>query len=243
MIRMFSAYAVLGPLLLIPASYWLWLGRYDGDHRLTLLTLATPIVYAYVIPGVGANVLKLWRIDTPVRWGRIRLHHGFVFGSAAAFLAFLATTETTAPPTLPGAARSAFVVGSTFAFWNWLYDAHAIRAGKIRIHVQPHIPEKSPSGIAMEHALTMFGGFGAAYAVWLAMLPWAMAGAGSGRAALVLAAGVALVIATPVGGFVLGSYLKYGVSGLRPLGALGFYEPETGHGRGEARREPPREAS
>jgi hypothetical protein len=229
-----SVYQVLGPLLLVPLSYWLWLGRYGGDHRLTLMTLAVPIVYAYVVPGVGTNVLKLWKIEARFRWGCFRPHHGFVFGSAAAVLAFLCTagpmptTTPTPTPTLASVAQTAFVMGSVFAFWNWLYDAHAIRAGKLRVHVQPHIPEKSPAGIAMEYALTVFGGFGAAYAAWLAVLPSAMAEAGFSRTALTFVAGAILVIAAPVGGFVLRSYLKYGVSGLRPLGDLGDFDPGMG---------------
>jgi hypothetical protein len=224
--RLLSVYQFLGPALLAPLGYWLWLGRYDGDHRLTLMTLAVPVVYAYVVPAVGTNVLKLWAIDTRFRLGRFRPHHGFVFGSAAAVLAFVCAPAASADLGPWGVAQAAFVTGSVFAFWNWHYDTHAIRVGKIRIHVQPHIPEKSPAGIAMEHALTVFGGFGAAYAAWLAVLP-DLAGSSLTRAVLVTALGAAFVIAAPVGAFVLRSYVKYGVSGLRPLGELGRYDPNA----------------
>lgn len=224
--RFFSVYQFVVPLALAPASYWLWLGRYGGDHRMALMTLAVPVIFAYIVPGIGTNVLKLWEFDTRLRWGRFRPHHGFVFGSGAALLAFISTSGTAAEITLPGVAQQTFIVGSIFAFWNWLYDAHAIRAGFIRIHVQPFIPEKAPAGIAMEHAPVVFGGFGAAYALWLIIAQSLMdGGGGDGLAWLLLFAGIGFVILVPTGGFVLRSYLKYGESGLRPLGDIGYYQP------------------
>ena len=45
-----------------------------------------PIAHAYIVPGIGTNVLRVWEFDTRLRLGRFRPHHGFVFGSATAML-------------------------------------------------------------------------------------------------------------------------------------------------------------
>lgn len=224
--RFFSIYQYVAPIAFVPISYWLWLGRYNGDHQLALMTLAVPILYAYIVPGIGTNVLKMWEFNTRLRLGRFRPHHGFVFGSGAAFLAFVSTTGVTTELGAAALAQKAFVVGSVFAFWNWLYDAHAIRAGLIRVHVQPFFPEKEPAGIAMEHAPVLFGGFGAAYVIWLSVAQSLMVDdGGAGLAWLLLVGGVMFVIFVPVGCFVLRSLLKYGETGLRRLGDIGYYDP------------------
>ena len=36
--------------VLFPVSYLLWLSWYDRDHKLVLLTLSMPVLFAYVIP-------------------------------------------------------------------------------------------------------------------------------------------------------------------------------------------------
>jgi len=85
----FRIYQYVVPLLLFPLCYWLWLKRYDYDHRTTLLVLSLPIVFSYVIPGLGTNWLKIWEFNTRWKLGRFRPHHGFLFGTATALFALL----------------------------------------------------------------------------------------------------------------------------------------------------------
>ena len=56
----FNLYQYLMPVVLLPLSYWLWLRRYDGDHGLVFMALSVPILFAYIIPGICCNWLKLW---------------------------------------------------------------------------------------------------------------------------------------------------------------------------------------
>ena len=88
--RALEWYQYLAPAVLTPLSFWLWWQHYVGDLWLVLTAWLLPILYAYIVPGVGTNVLKVWEFDTAFRLGRFRPHHGFVFGSATAVIAWLA---------------------------------------------------------------------------------------------------------------------------------------------------------
>jgi hypothetical protein len=165
--RFFDVYQYAGPVLLLPLGFWLWSERYGRDLRLVTLAMSVPIVFAYVIPGIGTNYLRLWEFDTRFRLGRFRPHHGFVFGSATSVLAWLAIDY---PPRSYDTAeflRSALVLGSVLAFWNWLYDCYAIKAGFIRVYTAPFARGESAETIATDYAPVLFGTFGACYGVCL----------------------------------------------------------------------------
>src|SRR5262245_24815956 len=107
----FSAYQYVVPLALFPASYWLWLRRAGSHHGLVWIALTVPVVFGYVVPALGTNWLGLWEINTRLRLGRFRPHHGFVFGTGASLLALVCL-----PPVLhdglADCVRAGFVVGS-----------------------------------------------------------------------------------------------------------------------------------
>ncbi len=84
----FRVYQYLGPVILLPLTYWLWWQRFE-DHRLVFLILSIPIVTAYIVPGLGTNWLKLWDFQTRWKLGRFRPHHGLLFGSAASMFALI----------------------------------------------------------------------------------------------------------------------------------------------------------
>ena len=73
--------------------------------------MSLPITFAYVIPGIGTNWLRLWEFNTRFRLGRFRPHHGLVFGTATSLLAML-TLEPGASTGVLGILRGGFVLGS-----------------------------------------------------------------------------------------------------------------------------------
>ena len=85
----FNAYQYLAPLILLPVSYYLWWERLGNNHPLALLMLSIPVLFAYIIPAVGMNWLRVWGMNTRLKLGRFRPHHGFVFGSAISLCALL----------------------------------------------------------------------------------------------------------------------------------------------------------
>jgi len=71
----FNVYQYAAPLVLLPLAYWLWLQRCAGEHRLAALALAIPVLFAYIVPAIGTNVLRIWEFNTRLRLGRFRPHH------------------------------------------------------------------------------------------------------------------------------------------------------------------------
>ena len=65
MISAIRLYQYIAPLILTPASWYLWWHEYDNLQQ-TLAAWLTPILWAYIVPAVGTNVCQVWEFD--VRW-------------------------------------------------------------------------------------------------------------------------------------------------------------------------------
>ena len=148
--RVLNIYSYALPPLLLPLGYWLW-WRLCGDHRFVAIVLSMPILFAYIVPGLGTNWLGLWEFDTRWKLGRFRPHHGFVFGSATGILTLVCVDPRWPPFSGWELARTALVVGSFLAFWNWAYDILAIRRGIARRLQPPLQPE--PGARSHRHRL------------------------------------------------------------------------------------------
>ena len=213
--RLFRLYEYLAPLVLFPASYYLWLTRFDGRHDYVLLALSMPVVFAYVIPGLGTNWLKLWEFNTRLRLGRFRAQHGFVFGSATSLFALLCVDPQSHGLGWLELCRAGFIMGSVLAFWNWLYDIYAIKAGLIVVYNLPYARRQGPEAIATAYAPVFFGTFGACYGVALSIYRYYLVELGCRDCFWRLFAGGTFAgLAIPVLIFVLYSYTTEGVSGL-----------------------------
>jgi hypothetical protein len=211
-----TLYQYLAPAVLAPASFWLWHREYDGDLRLVAAAWSIPVLWAYIVPGIGTNVLKVWEFNTRLKLGRFRPHHGFVFGSATAMLAWLVHVPA---HSLFDIARSAFVLCSVLAFWNLVYDVAALRAGILSVYNQSWADGQAEAAIAMDYAPWFFGGFGAVYGFGIGALEWLNdQGWLSGPVfAVALVLTLALSMALPVVGFMAQSRRRHGHSGTRPV--------------------------
>jgi hypothetical protein len=212
--RFFNVYQYLAPALLLPIAYWLWLERSAGEHRLALLLMSMPVIYAYVVPAVGTNVLKIWEFNTRLRLGRFRPHHGFVFGSATSLIA-LASVPPSAELTLGAMLRAGFVLGSVLAFWNWLYDVAALRSGFLRVYTRSFAERRGPEAVAMDYAPPIFGFFGAVYGAAIVIAEQALGRGGWGWYWSILIGANVACIAVPVAGYIAWSYLRSGENGLK----------------------------
>jgi hypothetical protein len=210
----FNIYQFAAPLFILPLSYWLWLQRYGGEHRLAALMLSIPVLYAYIVPAVGTNVLRIWEFNTRLRLGRFRPHHGFVFGSATSLIALAVL-----PAGLAGTwetLRAGLVLGSVLAFWNWFYDVEALRAGFLRVYTRSYAEHRGPEAIAMDYAPPIFGLFGLCYGIAIPLAETTLADPARWDlywGFFMLAN--AVCIALPVGGYVAWSYWRTGENGLK----------------------------
>ena len=216
--RALSLYQYAAPIILGPLSFVLWQRTYNGNLKLMAAAWLVPVLWAYIVPGIGTNVLKVWEFDTRLKLGRFRPHHGFVFGSATAVLMLPAVGVPTADPTFADVAMSALIAALILGAVNWLYDMAAIRAGILKVYNQPWAEGRGPVAIVNDYAPWFFGGFGLIQGAGLkfaegmllpAADPFRAAGVGCG----LLAATVTL----PTLGYILQSYLRHGHHGCRPV--------------------------
>ncbi|MCA9184177.1 MAG: hypothetical protein R3E01_29625 [Pirellulaceae bacterium] len=219
MITFFQLYQYVAPAVLLPLSYWLWSRRY-GDWRMVLAALSIPILFAYIIPGIGTNVLHLWEFNTRFRLGRFRPQHGLIFGSATSLFA-IASIPTVEDRTIVLMLRDGFVLGSVLAFWNWWYDRCAIQVGFIRVYTRKQYEQAGAAEVAADYAPILFGTFGFCYGASLAICESAMMQYGwwSAYWPMLISCQVAC-LSIPVLSYVSISYWRTGESGLRSFGRM-----------------------
>lgn len=210
-------YQYLGPLVLTPLSLALWLSEYS-DPLQAIAVWVIPVLWAYIVPGVGTNIYKVWEFDVAWKLGRFRPHHGFVFGSATSMVAWLIHGDVARSP--GDAARYAFVLCAVLGFWNILYEIKALRIGLLKVYNQPWANGEGPEAIAIDYSPWFFGGFGAAYGAFIAALELYSGtyGALGLLEMLTLTIGSLLCcIALPVLGFMHHSMNTHGHPGTRPI--------------------------
>ncbi len=215
--RVFEIYQYLAPAVLAPATFLLWRHACGGNIWLALMAWLLPIVYAYIVPGVGTNILKVWEFDTRFRMGRFRPHHGFVFGSATAALAWAVHGQPARA--WPDAVRAGLIFSSVLGFWNVLYDVEALRSGILRVYNQPWADEKGAEAIAFDYAPWFFAGFGAMYGIGLSVAEIfaSRAGFGAGEFAFTFPITLSAAMALPVLGYRRRSFKMHGHSGCFPV--------------------------
>ena len=206
--RAFELYALLAPAILAPAALALWWRSY-GQWGPALVAWGVPIAWAYIVPGVGTNLLKVWEFDVERKLGRFRPQHGFVFGSASAALAWLVHRPSHG---LFECLCQALIFACVLGIVNLIYDVAALRSGILRVYNEPWAAGESPEAIALDYSLWFFGGFGGAYGLCLGLLEW-LHPAVSWMLFLKM---LAVTIAVPVLGYALQSRRRHGHWGIRP---------------------------
>ena len=220
--HLFEWYQYLAPAILGPLSFALWWKTYAGDIWLTLMAWLIPVLYAYIVPGVGTNVLKVWEFDTRFRLGRFRPHHGFVFGSATATIAWICHAGVV--DDLAGVVRTSLVFAAVLGFVNILYDVKALDSGILRVYNQPWADGKGSAAVARDYGPWCFAGFGLVYGAGVGIAEYLAANGGlvalnfAWLFPLILISGIVL----PVWGYRRRSFRVHGHSGCRPVSKGGF---------------------
>ncbi len=186
--RVLDWYQYAAPAILTPLSFYLW---FDGRWTSVAVPWLVPILWAYIVPGIGTNALKMWEFDTRLRLGRFRPHHGFVFGSATSMLGWCVHL-------LP---HYVILMPILLGIINVAYDIKALQAGVLRVYNQPAAEGKSATFIALDYAPWFFGGFGAVYGWGLHKDFW-------------LVLGLSLIVPTTL--YIFWSFIAHGHTGLEP---------------------------
>lgn len=73
------------PVTTAMAIVW-W--RFSGDLKVVSVAVLLPLVYGYVMPFIGINILKNWQFKGGWRIGGMYVHHGFMYASKLSFFGF-----------------------------------------------------------------------------------------------------------------------------------------------------------
>lgn len=216
--RFFHIYQYLGPLLLGPLAVWGWHAHYDGNWYLVGVALAVPVVHAYVVPGIGTNVLGMWAFNSRLKLGKFRPHHGFVFGTATSIIVLAVMPAPMPAPPAAEIVWTAAVCGAALLLVNWAYDALAIKAGYLEVYNQVWSEGGSHWAIAGDYVIWFFGLFGVIYGAGLRLAEMALLnGATASGAAAAAAAMILATVTLPALGYMLASWIKYRHYGLKPF--------------------------
>jgi len=214
--QFYRIYQYVVPVVLFPLAYWRWLIRYENDHALTLLALSIPILFAYIVPGIGTNWLRIWEFNTRWKIGRFRPHHGFLFGTATSLFGLLCLAYPAPDFSALELIRAGFVMGSVLAFWNWFYDLYAIKVGFLVVYNRTYAENRGPEAIATEYCPVFFGVFGVCYGVSIRVCEHYLADLGLWNwywPLFVICNGVVLTM--PTFCYILYSLATSGLTGLR----------------------------
>lgn len=74
------------PVTTAMAIVW-W--RFSGDLKVVAVAVLLPLVYGYVMPFIGINILKNWQFKGGWRIGGMYVHHGFMYASKLSFYGFV----------------------------------------------------------------------------------------------------------------------------------------------------------
>ncbi|MBN8536482.1 MAG: hypothetical protein J0M15_05480 [Deltaproteobacteria bacterium] len=160
MIRFLKYYQLVIPLIFFPISFYLWLGHYNNDYLITALLILLPILFSYIMPALGIDKLKLWKINTKYKISGVRPQHGFVLGTWGNISAWLSYFPNRSDYVVIDSLRYALVLGSFLAFWSWIYDIYAIKCGFLVHYTKSAFEKKSAHEIAFDFAPVIFGLFG-----------------------------------------------------------------------------------
>lgn len=159
-------YGKIFALLGFPLMSWLWYQKYGAGF--TILVMGLPLVFGYVVPGIGTNILKQWRFRGSWVVGNYYIHHGFIYASGLSlglYIGFFPNPPGDVWASLANMVRVACIIG----FVGWWHDLIAIRQGMMEVYNRAWRQGAAPEVIVTQYAPLCFSLFAAIYAgiaVW-----------------------------------------------------------------------------
>jgi hypothetical protein len=152
------------PVPLTALMTYLWYQR-THNSLFTLYVILLPLLFGYVIPGIGTNVLKLWAFKWKfMRLGNYFIHHGFMYAPYFA-LALYCTFGNGLQFSIMGAIT--IVISNSFlqCFLTTWHDYWGLQSGMIEIYNKPFREGKGAADIILDYGPISYALFGATYAM------------------------------------------------------------------------------
>ncbi len=150
------------PLPLTAVMYLVWWRR-TGSSPFAVYVLSLGVLFGYIFPGIGTNVLQLWKFHGPFRIGNYFVHHGFLYAPYLA-LVFYVAFPSGVPLTPGNVLRIVLAGGLMQCVVSCHHDVWAVETGMIEIHNDAARRKRSPVEIVNSFGVVGFTLVGASYA-------------------------------------------------------------------------------
>ena len=149
------------PLPMTALMFVLWRWR-TGNAIFAAYTLALGVLFGYIFPGIGTNVLHLWKFNGPLRIGNYFIHHGFMYAPYLSLVLYIAFAEG-APLTAGNSIR--IVLSSAFiqCVLSCHHDYCGVGTGMIEIDSRAARARLSPVEIVTDFGVVSFALVGASF--------------------------------------------------------------------------------
>jgi hypothetical protein len=150
------------PMPMTALMYYIWRQR-TGSALFSVYVLTLGVLFGYIFPGIGTNVLHLWKFNGPLRMKNYFLHHGFMYAPYLALVFYVAFAPGT-PLTWGNIIRILLCGGCLQSVLSCHHDICGVSTGMIEIHSMPARLKLSPVEIVTDFGVIGFGLVGASFA-------------------------------------------------------------------------------
>ena len=149
------------PLPMTVVMFFAWRSR-TGSALFSAYVLALGVLFGYIFPGIGTNVLRLWKFHGPLRVGNYFVHHGFIYAPYLALVFYVAFADQ-APMTGGNILR--IVLASAFmqCVLSCHHDYCGVSTGMIEIDSAAARARRSPVEIVADFGVVSFALLGASF--------------------------------------------------------------------------------
>jgi len=153
-------YTKVFALVGFPIMAWLWYQKYGAAFA--ALVMGLPLLFGYIAPGIGTNILKMWGFRDSWVVGKYFIHHGFIYASGFSLALYLGFIPTQKGSVWAIVANIACVTG-IIGFAGWWHDLIAIRQGMMEVYNKAWKRGAEPEVIVTQYAPLCFALIGMVY--------------------------------------------------------------------------------
>lgn len=151
----------------MPLALYFWYETSNRNWYVAIFAIIIPVLYGYVVPYFGANIMHLWEFKTDFNLGRITVLHGFMFGGASALLALCGYHHQNLVFSILDMLKSGISIAAIIGITNWIFDEMMIKNGFAIVYNMPYFNKENAASITADYAPVYFCTFGFCYGISL----------------------------------------------------------------------------